>query len=254
MSRRHTTESFIERAIYVHGDLYDYSAFQYPDSNKVKAQIICKKHGLWMQRPNDHLSGYGCPSCGVIRTPTISWDTFITEARKVHGDRYSYKPRSLKYKKDMVTIYCKEHGEFTQSVTHHLIRKQGCRACCFSERDTTNYVSWKRDIWITRHIKSSTRIYVLECLGNGENFIKVGITGRSVRDRFRSASKNIPYEWKVICESVGDAKNVYDLEKKIQGSLRNHKYKPFLSFVGHTECFNINASGLVQSMIYGEMK
>lgn len=178
----------------------------------------------------------------------------MSEARSIHGERYSYEPRLIRHKRDKVTIYCKEHGAFTQSVTHHLIREQGCRACCFSERDTTNYVSWKKDAWINRHIKSSTRIYVLECRGNGENFIKVGITGMSIRDRFRSTSKRIPYEWKVLCESVSDAGNVYDLEKKIQGSLRNYKYKPSLSFVGHTECFNIAASGLVLTMISGGVK
>ena len=65
-----TTEEFIERAKKVHGNKYDYSKIEY-DGNKKKVCIIChekdkygKEQGEFWQRPNDHLSGYGCPHCG----------------------------------------------------------------------------------------------------------------------------------------------------------------------------------------------
>lgn len=57
-----TTKKFIEKARQVHGITYDYSLIKYVN-NKCKVKIICRKHGMWLQRPNDHLSGYGCPSC-----------------------------------------------------------------------------------------------------------------------------------------------------------------------------------------------
>lgn len=57
-----TTEDFIKRAREVHGDKYDYSKVNYIDAH-TKICIICPKHGKFLQIPNDHLTGSGCPSC-----------------------------------------------------------------------------------------------------------------------------------------------------------------------------------------------
>lgn len=57
-----TTEEFIENSINIHGNKYDYSKFNYVHS-KTKSIIICKKHGEFLQSPNLHLRGHGCPKC-----------------------------------------------------------------------------------------------------------------------------------------------------------------------------------------------
>ena len=57
-----TTQVFIERAKKIHGDKYDYSKVNYV-STRVPIAIICKKHGIFYQKPNYHLSGCGCPFC-----------------------------------------------------------------------------------------------------------------------------------------------------------------------------------------------
>ncbi|MCK9415296.1 DUF723 domain-containing protein [Candidatus Dojkabacteria bacterium] len=58
-----TTEDFIKKAIEIHGNKYDYSLVEYTGAlNKVK--IICPKHGIFEQLPNNHISKkYGCPYC-----------------------------------------------------------------------------------------------------------------------------------------------------------------------------------------------
>lgn len=57
------TAEFIEKANGIHQNKYDYSKTIYTGTyNQVK--IICPKHGEFMQRANDHLSGHGCPHCG----------------------------------------------------------------------------------------------------------------------------------------------------------------------------------------------
>lgn len=61
-NNQHTTESFIEAAIKIHGDQYNYSLAQYSNSY-TKIIIICKKHGNFQQEPGMHLFGQGCPSC-----------------------------------------------------------------------------------------------------------------------------------------------------------------------------------------------
>ena len=60
--KKKTTEEFIENAVKVHGDKYDYSKVKY-DGNKTKVCIICPIHGEFWQTPNDHLSNKGCPYC-----------------------------------------------------------------------------------------------------------------------------------------------------------------------------------------------
>ena len=54
---------FIQKAMRVHGDKYDYSKVSEYINNKEKVDIICKIHGVFPQRPKDHLDGHGCPLC-----------------------------------------------------------------------------------------------------------------------------------------------------------------------------------------------
>jgi Zn finger protein HypA/HybF involved in hydrogenase expression len=57
-----TTYEFISFAKEEHDDKYDYSVSVYK-SAKEPIEIVCKKHGSFYQKPNDHLDGHGCPKC-----------------------------------------------------------------------------------------------------------------------------------------------------------------------------------------------
>lgn len=46
-------------------DKYDYSLVEYKTAH-TKVKIICKKHGVFEQSPNNHLNGKGCPKCAHI--------------------------------------------------------------------------------------------------------------------------------------------------------------------------------------------
>lgn len=70
MKRSDTTESFIEKARKVHGDKYDYSLVQYVHS-KIPVKIICPKHGIFEQKPVNHLVGKGCPYCANSKGETF---------------------------------------------------------------------------------------------------------------------------------------------------------------------------------------
>jgi hypothetical protein len=72
-----TQEDFITKANKIHNNKYDYSEVDYKkSSNKVK--IICPNHGDFLQRPNSHLVGDGCPRCKIrISRPEKEWlDSF----------------------------------------------------------------------------------------------------------------------------------------------------------------------------------
>ena len=60
-----TREDVISGFIKTHGDRYDYSNVDYVHG-KYKVEIICRTHGSFLQRPNDHDQGYGCPTCGMV--------------------------------------------------------------------------------------------------------------------------------------------------------------------------------------------
>lgn len=60
--RTKTLKNFIRDAIKIHKNKYDYSASIYKNS-ATKIKILCKKHGVFEQRPADHLKGCGCPKC-----------------------------------------------------------------------------------------------------------------------------------------------------------------------------------------------
>jgi len=55
-------EDFIKEASNIHNNLYDYSLSVYTKSIEL-IKIICKKCGIFEQKPNSHLGGQGCPTC-----------------------------------------------------------------------------------------------------------------------------------------------------------------------------------------------
>ena len=87
-----TTKQFIEKAKLVHGDKYDYALVEYKNTI-TKVKIMCPIHGVFEQRPNDHLNHKGCSMCGEksrINKRRKTTEQFIEEAKAVHGNKYDY--------------------------------------------------------------------------------------------------------------------------------------------------------------------
>lgn len=125
------TEEFIRRAKLKHGDKYDYTKANFVDS-KTDICIICTEHGEFFQKPNNHLSGNGCPKCGYITVHNkrkFSNNTFIDLARKVHGDKYDYSKAEYYNIDTNVCIICPKHEEFWQTPYKHINCKRGCQKC-----------------------------------------------------------------------------------------------------------------------------
>lgn len=130
MSKRLTTEEFIEKSILKHGYKFDYSLVDYIN-NSTKVNIICKDHGVFKQTPSDHMCGRGCRMCAIdMRSKLFSCTTekFIEKSKLRHGNEYGY--RYVDYKGDAINvkIECFKHGIFNQSPSNHL-RGQGCYKC-----------------------------------------------------------------------------------------------------------------------------
>jgi len=131
MSKKLTTEEFIERAKIIHVNRitneskYDYSLVEYKNS-KTKIKIICKEHGVFEQTPNDHLSGCGCVECSGLKKLTT--EEFIEKSNKVHSNIYDYSLVEYFNNNTKVKIICNNHGVFEQIPASHL-GGHGCGKC-----------------------------------------------------------------------------------------------------------------------------
>ena len=136
------TETFIQKAISVHKDRYDYSKVVYKSAHE-KICIICKKHGEFWQRPNAHLNGRNCPECGresVGNKKRFTTEEFIKRAEAVHKGKYDYSKVEYKTQPEKVCIICKTHGEFWQLPNNHL-RGEGCQKCKIDVYDTETFIN-----------------------------------------------------------------------------------------------------------------
>ena len=171
-----TTEEFIEKAIKVHGDKYDYSKVKYIN-NSTKVCIICLKHGEFWMTPHNHLAKQGCPKCsGRYITDT---NYFIEKAKQIHGDKYDYSKVEYKDSKTKICIICPKHGEFWQTPFDHLQHK-GCKECGFESaiekntKSTEDFIKQsiivhqnKYDYSKVEYINAKTKVCII-CPEHGE--------------------------------------------------------------------------------------
>jgi len=93
-----TNEEFVERSNEIHSFKYDYSSVNYIN-NHTNINIICPKHGEFLQIPNNHISkGYGCSKCsmnGISKqekevvnfTKTFYSDEILENSRSIIGPK-----------------------------------------------------------------------------------------------------------------------------------------------------------------------
>ena len=125
-----TTDDFIKRSKLVHGSEYDYSKSIYKRQTQ-KVCIVCKIHGEFYQRPNDHINGQQCKKCSLIKSANKrrkNLSEFIKKAKKIHNGKYDYSQSIYTGIKNNIIIICKKHGKFYQRAENHLLGS-GCKKC-----------------------------------------------------------------------------------------------------------------------------
>lgn len=125
-----TKNDFIKKAKKRHGDRYEYNNVIYKNS-KTNIRINCKKHGEFLQTPNMHTRGEGCPKCAVdtqASKMSLGREVFILKSRKIHGEKYNYSLVDYRQNKKHVIIICDTHGEFEQLPCNHM-KGFGCYKC-----------------------------------------------------------------------------------------------------------------------------
>ncbi len=121
---------FIEKAIKIHKNTYDYSKVNYINW-KTKIIIICKLHGEFYQTPNNHLNGSICRKCSYIKRGDIyrfTLDKFIEKANTIHNNKYDYSLVNYVNNSSSIKIRCPNNHIFIQTVDNHFAGN-GCNIC-----------------------------------------------------------------------------------------------------------------------------
>ena len=228
-------EEFIKRANEIHNNYYDYFLFT-PCKAKDKIKIICPEHGIFEQTYDHHLHQKSkCPKCSQLHGNNLkkdSLETFIEKANKLHNNRYDYSLVNYIGSKTKIKIICSIHGKFEQQPYNHLMKK-GCYKCSreqnvFSKSGFTKIAKNKECIF-----------YILKCFNEKEQFYKIGITSRTVQERYKN-KKEMPYNYEIIKEYKSTALDIWELENRFKINFKENLYSPEIKFAGSkTECFTL---------------
>ncbi len=232
-----TQSVFIERCSIKHNFKFDYSKVNYVNL-KTKVEIICPEHGSFFQKGDSHINGYGCRKCGsessrvlISANLCIDQEEWIKRARLKHGDKYDYSLVEYVRGEMKIKIVCPIHGIFEQTAKVHL--RCGCLKC------GNDYCVFKKDHWIKQGREREGIFYILRCWNDNEEFYKLGITFRSVKERYSYKDGITDYNWEIVKEVKSfDLSYIWDLEKRFKKFKQKQHYEPKIKFGGHkTECF-----------------
>jgi len=132
--RSYTQDQWIELARKEHKGFYSYEKTKYSGSSEAVI-ITCPIDGDFTQSPTSHLSGAGCPKCGIRKITEAKVYTeedkvlIISELIKTHEGVYKYgrifKDHSGRL---LIEVICEKHGLFIQRLDHHR-NEHGCQNC-----------------------------------------------------------------------------------------------------------------------------
>lgn len=119
----------------IYGDEYDLSRIKtYGYNKKYEIEIFCKKHGWVKTRLYSFKNGDGCPLCKKESRKNAklkyTTETYINEARSVHGDKYDLSKVVYSGANEKITVICPKHGEF-HPTAYNFIHGTGCVECSY---------------------------------------------------------------------------------------------------------------------------
>ena len=200
-----TNEQYISKAKLVHGDKYDYSKVEYVNA-KTKVCIVCPKHGEFWQIPYVHLSGCGCPKCGIIDKGDNSLNTkdFIEKSILIHGDKYDYSKSVYDKARNKILINCPKHGDFWQIADAHM-RGSGCPKCgnalSNAENEIYDFIIKNTNYKVSQRRRDIIKPYEIDIFIED---LKIGIEYHGIywhSDKFKK--NNLHYDKLMLCKNNG---------------------------------------------------
>lgn len=131
---------FLNRLSEEQNFLYDYSFCDFINFN-TKINILCKKCDMYfLQSPEKHISGNGCPTCA--NCTQLTTDEFIQKANAVHNNLYDYGLVNYKNAHEKVCIKCLKCDIVFFQVARLHLRGSGCKKCCNSIHYSKAEIEW----------------------------------------------------------------------------------------------------------------
>lgn len=239
-SPKRNKEMFISISIAKYGDRFDYSKLHYINST-TKITLICKKHGEFVTTPPQHLRKNGNGGCILCSRSLISIKNtgtlaeFLLKAKNIHGDKFTYGNSVYINQSTPIIVTCKLHGDF-EVRPKSFLRKSSLGLC--PKCPKSGGVGWRKSSFINRANGRLCNLYIIKCEGNDEIFYKVGITLRSIYNRFET-KHSMPYKYSVIHTICSNAEYIWNLEHLYHKKLIKFHYTPKIKFGGSMrECFS----------------
>ena len=149
-----TQKEFIKKSNIIHNYEYKYGNVDYQNM-KTKVSITCLKHGDFLQTPDSHSRGGGCPRCGdesSSKLRSLPIEEFLSRSSIIHEKKYDYSNVKYQGYDEEVSILCPIHGEFFQIPDLHL-RGSGCQMC-----SETGFNPDKKSLFYIRLISVNQKI------------------------------------------------------------------------------------------------
>ena len=223
---------FIEKSLKKHGNRFDYSLIT-KDSYKdlfTPVDIICKKHGVFQQKPKDHTSNANgkqcCPKC-IYEFNILHNKKSISEWKEELQTKTPHitisKHGNSDSNTEKCTLSCEHHGEF-ETILARI--KSGSIICpkCVAEKNA----------WNTRHTREDIKGIVYFIHIPEINHYKLGVTTTSVDKRLST----LEHDYTVLCTlEMPTAKEAYALEQKLFKLFKD--FRPYSKYVKPTlfNCF-----------------
>ena len=176
-ARRDTFDDFVNKAILVHGDKYEYNDNNYVGTN-VKIGITCKKHGVFYMEPGNHLIGQGCPKCAFTYSKgekelfdfikSILGEENVTQHNRgiLKGEEIDIYIPSLKFGIEYNGLYW--HSEISKGKDYHLNKtikcnNAGIRLFHIFEDEWLNKKEIVKSMLSSLLVKKNNRIFARKC-------------------------------------------------------------------------------------------
>lgn len=228
-NRKLTISSFIKRANTIHKNKYDYSKVVYKGIYN-PVLIICPIHGEFTQIPNTHLSGKGCPKCGIEtnalnRKSIFTKNVLLQEAEMIHGTKYNYTKTILNGKKKPFIVTCPIHGDFQKDYYHFIKRQQGCPKCGAIKRwDTRGRMT--QDEFVLKANKIHDNKYTYDVSNYVSLQKKLNVTCPTHGDFLQTPQKHLQGQGCPLCKlAVISEKNSSNTQEFISKAQEIHRGK-----------------------------
>jgi len=153
-------------------------------------------------------------------------EDFLRRSKEIHGNKYDYSKVNYTTTESRVIIICPKHGKFDMRPRAHYAENRGCPEC-----DNNQKSGFHKSIWYDK----SKFVYLIECYGNSERFLKFGVTIIDVETR--ALKGELPYSYtRIFSKKFKFGQEAMEIEAKLKKKYASLSYKPLLKFRGSTEC------------------